>query len=146
VVALAEGLAEDFLLQHGEVIGHDEVNLLLRPVNSGLFLVLLLHGLALPDDGEPELPQDEVGLTGGLAAAELVGLTDLARPIAARQADDGLGRLSLAFVYDLVPGRWAERVDDPRVQAGQRLLHVFLRQGWRDGLRYGGLLHQSPAV
>jgi hypothetical protein len=72
VFALVVRLSEEFFLQHREVVSHDEPDLPLGPVRPGwLFIVQVL---ALLGDGEAELPQDEFGLAGGLAAAKLLGL------------------------------------------------------------------------
>jgi hypothetical protein len=71
VFGLVERLAEEFLLQHREVVGHDQPDLPLGPVRPGLLLAF--HVLALLDDGEAELPQHEVSLAGGPAPAEFFG-------------------------------------------------------------------------
>ena len=61
--------------EHGEVIRHDEPNLLLRPVTGGIGI---LDGLtfALPNDRESQLSEHEVGLSRSLTAAELLGQQD----------------------------------------------------------------------
>ena len=63
--------------------------------------------------------------------------------VAAGQADDRLGRVSLALVDEFVAGRRAEGVVDPGVQVGQRPEDVFLRQTCGDRLRHGAILLRS---
>lgn len=53
VFGLAEGLAEKFLLQHGEIVGHDQGDFLLAPVL--IAWLLFLSFLPLADHGEAEL-------------------------------------------------------------------------------------------
>src|SRR5262249_21307214 len=64
------GLAEQLRFKHLEVVGHGQAHFILGPVLAGLRLLLLV---ALLDDREAELSQDEVCLSWCLAAAELVG-------------------------------------------------------------------------
>ncbi len=61
--------------EHGEVIRHDEPNLLIRPVTGGIGI---LDGLtfALPNDRESQLSEHEVGLSRSLTAAEFLGQQD----------------------------------------------------------------------
>src|SRR5271157_3435251 len=103
--------------EHGEVIRHDEPNLLIRPVTGGIGI---LDGLtfALPNDRESQLSEDEVGLSWCLSSAEFLGEQDSTQRVPARQADDGFGRVSLPLVQKLVTRRLTERMIDTGIEVG----------------------------
>jgi|SRR5271166_441373 len=103
--------------EHGEVIRHDEPNLLLRPITGGIDI---LDGLtfAFPNDGESQLSEDEVCLPWCLTAAELLGQQHSTQGVPARQADNGFGRVSLPLVQKLVTGRLTERMIKTGVEVG----------------------------
>ena len=103
--------------EHGEVIRHDEPNLLLRPVTGGIGI---LDGLtfALPNDRESQLSEHEVGLSRSLTAAEFLGQQDSTQGVPARQADNGFGRVSLPLVQKFVTRRLTERMIETGVEVG----------------------------
>ena len=115
--SLAERFSQHFLLKHVEVIGNDEADFRLRPVFSFLFCLDLL---ALLDNGEAQLPQDEVSLAGGLAAAEFFWQSNFPQEVAAGEADDCFRRVVFAFVFNFKLGRLSEWVFSPGVQVGNR--------------------------
>ena len=77
VLGLAVRLPGKFGLQHAEVVGDDQIDLITGPGPTPLrgFLGRLgRHHGVLPLDREAEFPEHVVRLAGGLAAAELLGL------------------------------------------------------------------------
>jgi hypothetical protein len=117
VPRLLVGLPLQFGFEHGEVIRHDEPNLLIRPVTGGIGI---LDGLtfALPNDRESQLSEDEVCLPRCLTAAELLGQQHSTQGVPARQADNGFGRVSLPLVQKLVNRRLTERMIDAGIEVG----------------------------
>ena len=103
--------------EHGEVIRHDEPNLLLGPITGSIGI---LNGLtfALPNDRESQLSENEVGLPRSLPTAELLGQQNSTQGVTARQADNGFGWVSLPLVQKLVTRRLTERMIDTGIEVG----------------------------
>jgi hypothetical protein len=140
VVGLAVGLPGEFGPEHQEVVGDDQIDFVPRPVPSplrGFFSQLDHRPGVLLLDGKPESSQHEVGLAGGLAAAELLGHQNTPRQVTKGQPDDRLGRVTFAVMDEFVTRGCPERVLDPGVQVGERLENVLSGEALRDGLRHG---------
>ncbi len=110
-------LALQLGFEHGEVIRHDEPNLLLRPITGGIDILDRLL-LSLSENCESQLSEDEVGLSWCLTAAELLGQQDSTQGVPARQADNGFGRVSLPLMKKLVTSRLTERMIDTGIEVG----------------------------
>lgn len=142
VVGLSVGLAPQLGVEHGEVIRHDQPDLVLRPVGRR---VVVFGGLVLAGDLEPEPLEHEVRLPRVLPAAELLGHEDAAQEVPARQADHGLRGVPLALVDEHVAGGLTERITGTGVEVGARLEDVRAGQTCRDRLGHvAGPGGQSP--
>ena len=95
--------------EHQEIVGDDEVHLLRGPVPAAA--LRFLRPLLL--DREAQLPEHEVRLARGLAAAELLGREDAAEQAATGETDNGLGRVASSLVDQLVAGRRPEGMSTP---------------------------------
>jgi hypothetical protein len=89
-------------LEHGELIRHDESDLVFSPVSISV-RVLIGVGLGLSEDCEATLAQHVIGLPWCPTAPELLRQQNPAERIARGQTDDGVGWIMLTFVQKLVP-------------------------------------------
>lgn len=127
------GTPNKFAFQHAEIVGDNVIHFGLGPVfaNLGLFL------FAFADDREAQTSQNEIGLTWGFTATELLGQEDPSRQVTAGKSDNRLGRIPFAAVNKLITGGRAERMVDAGVQVVEGLDNVLgLQTGW-DGLGHG---------
>ena len=133
VVRFFECLAKEFGFEHGKVVGDNQADFLFAPVLMRCF-IFFARFLALVPHGEAKFPQDEVCLTGGLPAAELVRREDAANRVLAGKTDYGFQSIPIAGVDQFVACGSAERMVDAAVQVTQRLDDVFVLQTWRNRL------------
>jgi hypothetical protein len=137
VVGLAVRLTGKLGPEHQEVVGDDQIDFFRRPGLSPFrgFLRRLDHRpRVLLLDLEPEFSQDEVGLTGCLAAAEVLGHEDCSSEMPERHPDDGLRRISFALMDEFVARGCPEGVVDPGIQVGERPQDVLTGKALGDDL------------